>query len=147
MPEAASSLTQASDGFSKFLKENGDPERVVWVGRRDLIWGRGRVWIKEPETWDAASKLYTLGIERGLGVCLRAFAKTLSSTIATVFVPKDDDQRQRSLMPLGGLKMSARVHSLPARRVKSNLLWIVLSAWYRQSTLSFLESLEISAEA
>jgi hypothetical protein len=147
MPKAPSSLTQASDGFSKFLKENGYPKRVVWVGRRNLVWGRGRVWIKEPATLDVASKRYTLAVERGLGVCLQAFAKTSNSTIATVFVPKNDDESQSFLMPLGGLKMNAWVHSLPARRVKSNLLWIVLSAWYRQSTLSFLESLEIFAEA
>ena len=88
-----------------------------------------------------------LGIERGLGVCLQAFGKTEDSTIATVFVPKDDDESQRALMPLGGLKMSARVQSLPAHRVRSNLLWIALSAWYRKSTLSFLDSFEIFAEA
>jgi hypothetical protein len=147
MAQPPNSLIQASNGFSTFLKENGYPDRVVWVGRSNLVWGGRRLWIKEPATWDEASRLYTLGVERGFGVCLQAFGKTESSTIATVFVPKDDDESQSWLMPLGGLKMSAWVKSLPAHLVKSNLLWIALSAWYRKSTLSFLDSLEIFAEA
>ena len=147
MDQPPNSLTQASNGFSKFLKDNGYPHRVVWAGRSNVIWDGRRLWVREPSTWDSATRLYKLGIERGLGVCVQAFGETENSTIATVFVPKDDDERQRALTPLGGLKMNAWVKSVPAHRVRSNLLWIVLSAWYRQSTLSFLESLEIFAEA
>jgi hypothetical protein len=148
--EAPKSFREASEAFCKFLQKNGYPEQVIWAGRTDLVWGRSKLWVRDYtdlRTWDEASKRYCLGVEHGLGVCLEAFASTKDAVIAKVFVPKDEDVMERSLTPRGGLKLVAAVKTMPARRVTSSLGWIVLSRWYRESTISFLGLIEIFAEA
>jgi hypothetical protein len=148
--QAPRSLDEAAKRFSNFLERNGYSKRIIWSGREDLVWGRGRLWVREysdSRNWDAACKRYSLGIERGLGVALEAFAATEDAMVVEVFVPKDEDVMERFLMPRAGLKLTAAVKMLPARKVSSTLAWTFLSACYRGSTLSFLNSFAIFAEA
>ena len=90
---------------------------------------------------------YSLAIERGLGVCLEAFGSTSDAVVAKIFVPKDEDTRQRSLMPRGGLKLAAAVKMLPVRPVTNFLMWFVLLSRFRESTRAFLDSFEFFSEA
>ena len=146
MYSAPSSLNQAREQFSMFLVQNGYPERVTLVGPKDLIWTRKRLWVKEPGTFDA-EKSYSSGIDRGLGVCLHAFGVTRDSTIANIFIPKDEDERQRSLMGRGQLKLSAAINKMHTCRIKSTLAWWLMSLRHREHTESLLDSLQIRAEA
>jgi len=147
MHSAPSSLNQALEQFSTFLLQNGYPERVTFVGPGDLIWTRKRLWVRPPETFDAAEKSYSSGIDRGLGVCLHAFGVTPDLTIATIFIPIDQDEGQRSLMGMGQLKLSAALNKMQTDCITNNLTWRLMSLRHRKHTKSLLDFLQIRAEA
>lgn len=140
--ENAESLTEVSQRFSKFLRENGYPEQVVWVEPTDVLWDRHQLCVCVRErpaqiAWDHARRRYANGIRNGLGVELRAFSEIRGTAIATVICPKDDDAAQRHLMPRRGLKLSAATKKLSARRVTNGLTWLILSLRHRADSRLF----------
>lgn len=140
--EIPNSLNEASQRFSRFLRENGYPEQVAWVEQTDLVWDRHQLCAcvrKRPTqiAWDRACQRYAEGIRNGLGVELHAFSEVAGTAIAAVIVPKDEDAAQRRLMPRSGLKLSAATRKLTARRVTNSLTWLVLSLFHRADSRSF----------
>ncbi len=132
------SLREASAAFSEFLRNNSYPEQVLWVGEADVLWDRRQLWVRPAKgTWDAAGEKYADGIKRGLGIALHAFSSIEGMTIATIFVPIDEDVAQRFLISPNGLKFSAATNRLPARHVSSSMKWLFLSARHRTSSRLF----------
>ena len=81
--------------------------------------------------WNHACQRYLEGIRNGFGFALYAFSELAGTAVAAVILPKDDAEAQRSLMPLGGVKLSAATKRLPAREVAGRLTWLILSLRYR----------------
>jgi hypothetical protein len=132
------SLTEASEEFCRFLRDNSYPEQVLWVREADVLWDQRQLWVRPSRgAWDSARNKYTDGIKNGLGITLYAFSSMEGVTIATIFVPEDKDVAQRLQMPLNGLKLSAAANRLPAQPVSSSTRWLFLSARHRKSSRVF----------
>ena len=140
--ETPNSLSEVTQRFSKFLRENGYPEQVVWVEQTDLVWDQHQlcICVRERPTQialDHAGKKYAAGIRNVLGVSLYAFSEVAGTAVAAVILPKDEDTAQRHLMPRGGLKLSAATQKLRARRITNSLTWLILSMRYKASSRLF----------
>lgn len=86
-----------------------------------------------------AEQQYTQGVDRNLGVELRAICATNIETFASVFVPENDLDRQYHLMGRL-LKLSCPVEMRLARIVPSPLRWWILRLLNRRSNvLSFFQ--------
>lgn len=86
-----------------------------------------------------AEQQYAEGLNRNLGVQLRAICATDAQTFASVFVPKDDLDRQYHLMGRV-LKLSCPVEMRLASTVQNPLRWLMLRLRNRKSNgLSLFE--------
>lgn len=116
---------------------------IVWTDGTDVIWNGQELLVKEANSersQDAARTRYAVGVGRGLGICLHAFAVTTTSTIANVFVPTEEDERQRSLMGKGLLKLSVSEKPFRARVMRNGLIWLLASLRHRKFTQTFVDS-------
>jgi hypothetical protein len=140
-PKAPESFEEASERFCTFLRQNGYPEKVLWVEQANLVWDKRRLWVRDdPVAVEHARRRYADGIRAGFGVNLHAFAAADDKTVARVIVPVDDDAAQRHLMPCGGLKLSALKDMMNARAVSSRSVWLFLSLLNKDSSRLFLDS-------
>lgn len=66
------SLDTACHRFSKFLRDNGYPEQILFVEREDVVWDGLKCWIHESSNaaQERARARYSEGIRRGFGVAL-----------------------------------------------------------------------------
>ena len=138
--ETPASLDQACQRFSRFLRENGYPEQILWVENPDVICHQWQLWVRARTAQTMrgrACQKYEEGIRNGLGVWLQAFSELPGTTIAAVILPKDEDAAQRCLMPRSGLKLTVAAKKFSARRVTNRLTWLILSLRYGAASRSF----------
>jgi hypothetical protein len=139
-PETPASLDEACQRFSRFLRENGYSEQILWIERLDIVWHRRQLFIRErPQqiVWDRARRRYEEGIRNGHGVLLHAFSELGGTAVAAIILPKDEDAAQRHLIAPGGLKLSVATNKLSASRITNRLTWWILAARYRTSSRLF----------
>jgi hypothetical protein len=140
-PDPPKTLPIAEEKFSTFLASQGYPKAVCWLEPSDLVVdAKRRFWIRlRPETAMRAEQQYGAGVDRNLGVELRAICATNTETFASVFVPENDLDRQYHLMGRL-LKLSCPVEMRLASTVQSPLRWWMLRLLNRKSNvLSFFE--------
>jgi hypothetical protein len=123
-------LSGAEKLFSEFLFQNGHPPRVRWLTAADLIVDkRGRFWVRGQGTnanpSREANRQYSVGLERNLGIALRALCSTDAETFATVLLPRNDADAQYNLMGRC-LKMSCPTSTRAAFVVKHPIRWFLL---------------------
>jgi hypothetical protein len=139
--KAPESFEEASERFCTFLRQNGYPEKVLWVEQANLVWDKRRLWVRDdPLAVEHAGRRYTDAIRAGFGINLNAFAVAGDKTVAGVIVPVDDDAAQRHLIPYGGLKLSALKTMHSGRLVSSRPIWLFRSLLHRNSSRLFLAS-------
>jgi hypothetical protein len=134
------SLREASERFSTFLRENDYSERVFWVDVDDVVWDGRILSVREhpnESMWDRACRRYSDGIKNGFGIALYAFSQTDGSTIAAIIWPKNHDEAQRHLVPVGGIKLSAATRKLHARFIRNRFGWLILLVRHRTFSRSF----------
>jgi hypothetical protein len=139
-PETPASLDEACQRFSRFLRENGYPEQILWVEHPDVVLSHRRLFVRARPTktvWEHARQKYEEGIKNGHGVLLHAFSELGEAAIAAVILPQDDDAAQRHLIPKGDLKLSVATNKFGARRVTNRLIWLILSLRHRTASRSF----------
>jgi hypothetical protein len=131
-----SSFEESVARFQQFLKEVGYPTTVLWVKPDDVILtDRRLIYVKQSvskKNESDAQQAYGLGINRKLGVLFCALCSTDEITYAYVWVPTDELDAQRALMPRD-LKLSAATGADRIRGmvVRSRLLSACLSMRYR----------------
>ena len=131
------SFEESVTRFQKFLKEVSYPTTVVWVKQDDVILtDKHLIYIKQciPQKNESdAQRTYGLGMNRQLGVLFGALCSTDEVTYAYVWVPTDELDAQRALMPRD-LKLSAATGTDRIRGmvVRSRLLSACLSIRYRR---------------
>jgi hypothetical protein len=139
---------EACQRFSRFVRENGYPEQVLWVEQADVVWWRQQllVRVRPVQTGrDRACQRYEEGIRNGSGVLLHAFSEIEGTAIAAVILPRDEDVAQRHLMPQSGLKLSVATTKLSARHITNRLTWWILTLRRRTSSRLFWDGyLELS---
>jgi hypothetical protein len=129
-------LSAAEEKFRTFLATQNYPKTICWLMPGDVVVdGNLRYWVRkrEAEATRFAALRYSEGLERNLGVMLRAICATETETFASVFVPEDDTDRQYNLMGRG-LKLSCPVETHSTSTVRNPLKWRVL--WWRNGQRS-----------
>ncbi|MGO9319077.1 MAG: hypothetical protein ACLPXT_09340 [Terracidiphilus sp.] len=119
-------LAEAEDEFSQFLSSNGFPSRIRWITAEQIVMGEDRhhfISALGAETDHAqASRRYTEGLKKGLGILLRAFCSTPSQTIAGINIPTDPTDAQYRHIGRG-LKLSCPTSLIPASIVEDPIEW------------------------
>jgi hypothetical protein len=134
-PDPPSTLQAAVEQFSAFLASQGYPGAICWLSPTELLVdARRHYWIKpgRSQTTMRAEQRYAEGLERNLGIELRAICTTETQTFAYVFVPQDDLDRQYHLMGRA-LKLSCPVEQRPASIIGNRLRWLTLRLLNRES--------------
>jgi hypothetical protein len=123
--------------YEKFLKENGYPPRVVWVRWRDvLLTGRRQIFVRTPvptTNEGLARTAFNDGIAKKLGILFATVCEMDGVTCCRAWVPADEDEAERSLMP-EGLKLSVTTGEsrLYGKAVTNRIGWFWLKLKYRQ---------------
>src|SRR6267142_3599074 len=118
---------EALEGFRRFLRECGHPDKVFWVFRED-VWQRSpeQVWVRYPaisKNESLARKVFGEGRARGL-VEIKALAKIESEIAATVWFPKYPEEEVQGWDH--GMKLAISDPVLEATAV-SKYFWMSLS--------------------
>ena len=102
-PDPPLTLKAAEERFSAFLASQNYPDKVCWITHDDLLIDqKTHFWIRpRPNAEEHAAQQYAEGLDRKLGIELRAICATDAETFASVFVPKDDLDSQYHLMGRG----------------------------------------------
>jgi len=127
-PDPPETLAEAAVRFKKFLSAQHWPQTISWLMRDKVLVDRqGQFWVREQgtEPFEQAKLRYSEGVQRNLGVALRAVCATATETFASVFVPTDDLDRQYHLMGRV-LKLSVPTSRKSALTVRSPLRWWIL---------------------
>jgi hypothetical protein len=126
-PDPPLTLKAAEEKFSAFLASQNYPEKVCWIALGDLLVDKKtHFWIKpRPNAGDMLHQQYAEGLDRKLGIALRAICATEVETFASVFVPKDDLDSQYHLIGRG-LKLTCPVERYPTSNVRSLVKWLAL---------------------
>jgi hypothetical protein len=121
-------LREAEQNFRSFLLREHYPETICWLIPGDVVISIGpHYWVRKrgTEAEQYAAARYSEGIDRGLGIHLRAICATKAETFASVFIPKDSvDAQYHFLGPL--LKVSCPVERHSATAITDPLRWLWL---------------------
>jgi hypothetical protein len=128
------SLDGAATQFSEFLRNNGYPGEVCWITADDVaVDPQGKFWLRDrsESRLRQAELLYRSGVERGLGIALRAVCANETTTFALIFIPRDETEAQYAMMGRG-IKLSCPTIRRPTMVVNNLLWWWTLRARNRK---------------
>ncbi len=133
------SLAIAEKRFREFLMRNGYPPDIRWILGKDLFIDKsGRHFVRHTNRvrLDAAQEAYrgyTVGLDRRIGISLRAYCANETETFASVFVPADATDAQYHLIGTG-LKMTCPTQMVPAQVIENGGRWLLLALRNRART-------------
>jgi len=128
VPDPPLSLADAEGRFCDFLRSEGYPTSICWVFAENvLIDTQRRHWIRPDRVagQQRAALEYSAGLERGLGIWLRAICSTEVETFASVYVPIDNIDAHYRLIGRG-LKLSCPMQKTSTFITRNPLRWLVL---------------------
>jgi hypothetical protein len=109
-PEHSPDWGEARRRFTDYLRSQGWPEAIRWVGAGDaerVSASEIVVYLRSDDDGAAeAEPLFERGRRAGLGVMLHAVCTWGDVTCATVSSPRDEREAELELYPRGGLKLS-----------------------------------------
>ena len=127
-PDPPPTLDAALERFSTFLASQGYPKIVCWLRPIDVLVDEERhYWLKQHKAQASkdAARRYTEGLDRNLGIELRAICATETHTFAIIFVPQDEVDAEYRLMGRG-LKLSCPVERYRVSVITNPLKCLVL---------------------
>ena len=126
-PDPPLTLKAAREKFSAFLASQNYPEKVCWIALGDLLVDKKtHFWIRpKPNAEENAAQQYAEGLDRKLGIELRAICATDVETLASVFIPEDEVDSQYHLMG-HGLKLTCPVKRYSTSLVRNSVKWLAL---------------------
>ena len=126
MPEKAPNFEAEIARFQQFLRVNQFSEKILWIQPKDLlITGKRLLYVRSPVPKAreiVAQQTFEKGIGQGRGVLLKALFELHGKSFCFVWVPENDDEAARALMP-AGVKLSIYTDRIPVTAVRSRLLW------------------------
>ena len=145
-------FSQAKIEFQKFLSENDLPNDILWIFREDVFSLKSKnfltdFWLKIPskvENEKIVEKIYTMGQQRNLGICLSAFALFNDKICCCIILPKDKEDSEYLFLSPEFLKFSF-VKDMPTPQlINSYLQWRIfkiLTFRYKQGcSIDYLPS-------
>jgi hypothetical protein len=133
-----SSFDEECTRFRQFLSAHGYPDQIIWVTPEDvLIAGARRFYVKLPvpaKNLEHARELFETAVKQQSGVSFSTVCEIHDSTCCNVWVPSDDDERQRAMCSKTALKMSVATASSRAtgREIRNRFLWWYLGLRHRK---------------
>ncbi|MBN8733741.1 MAG: hypothetical protein J0L64_24615 [Acidobacteria bacterium] len=127
---ASPSFDIAKEKFVDFLVNQGFPPRLLWVQPDDVVlreWkGAATLFVRKGDhnqRESDARQEFQSAAERGVGLALEASCKTGDWTICSIFVPENNDQAERLMVPRQGVKLSVAINPPPTVLVEHKWLW------------------------
>jgi hypothetical protein len=132
-PDPPLTLEAAQETFSAFLASQNYPARVCWITLADLLVdGEAHFWIRPKSNGEEiAAQRYAEGLDRKLGIELRAICASDVETFASVFAPMDAVESEYHLMG-HELKLSCPAKRYSTSKVQSLVKWLALRLISRQ---------------
>ena len=130
-PDPPQTFAAAEEKFRTFLATQNFPKEICWLMRGDVVVDTNRhYWVRkrEEEGIRYAALRYFEGLERNLGIMLRAICATESETFASVFVSEDGLDAEGHLLGRC-LKLSCPVERYSTSTVRNPLKWRLL--WWQ----------------
>ena len=131
-PDPPKTLKEAEQRFRGFLRRQNYPETIYWLIPDEIVISAGpHYWIRKRRTQATqhAALRYAEGVDRNLGILLKAICATDTETFASVFIPQNDEEAQNHLMGRC-LKLSCAVERHPATAITDPLRWLWLEWRY-----------------
>jgi len=120
----------AAAAFEKFAHTQDYPPSLLWVKSVDVVLCRWRgmltnhVWKGDSrERYDRVRAEYQSAMARNVGVAFEAKGKTGMWAICRLYVPADNDDAERRMIPKMGVKHSVASDPLPVVLIESRFLW------------------------
>lgn len=129
---------EAVTRFKKFVEEQGQPPRLMWVRSEDVLvadnrWLYVRVGVPE-QNEKLARNAYEKGRRGELGVVLATLCQLQDMTCCYVWAPADEDQAERLLMPTDlKLSVSSGEYRWQGKTVSNTIHWLWLRWRYRKN--------------
>ncbi len=114
----------AVERYRAFLSKAKMRTEIVWVFREDAIANKLRIRLKVPvpaENEPLARRLYSIGQDRGLGICIQTLCLLDCTPCCYIWVPENALDAEHGM--LSGLKLSIPDPPIHARAVRSSLRW------------------------
>lgn len=134
-------FSAAVSEFTTFVVKQGYPPNLLWVKSADVVLHKWNgawtyfVWKGDPSEGErSARKDYQSAVSRDVSVALEAHCRTDRWAICRVFVPVDENQAERLMIPQTGVKHSAVNEPLPTILVERKLWWRILKWLARKSS-------------
>ncbi|MBK7994049.1 MAG: hypothetical protein IPK14_11690 [Blastocatellia bacterium] len=99
---------EATESFRKFLMEQGQTDKIVWIDVEDVVLVNYKIWTNKidfAKNYYKAEEKYNLGTNKMLGIELSAICRLGDNICSHVFVPNDKEDALNHLM-LGNLKLA-----------------------------------------
>jgi hypothetical protein len=131
----SSTFEEACIRYGQFLSSNGYRRQILWVTSRDvLVTDRRLFYVRAPvpaHNLERVRELFDTAMREQSGVSFSTVCETEHATCCRVWVPADDEERQRAMCP-PELKMRASTAEsrIRGKEVRSRLLWWYLSLRY-----------------
>lgn len=126
LPDKAPTFETAVARFQQFLRSNQWPEKIVWIQMQDLLLtGKKLLYARIPPSKSrevAAQETFEQGVKQGRGVLLGALFELRGASFCYVWVPPNDEEAARSLMP-AEIKSRIPNDRVPVTLIRNRLLW------------------------
>jgi hypothetical protein len=127
--------------FARFAVKQDYPPNLLWVKPTDVVlakWNRRWtyfVWKGDPTKRQDRAKLeYDAAIAGNVGIAFEGKCKTDRWTICRIYVPVDDVDAQRRMIPQTGVKKVVAVEPLATVLMESKIWWSILKRIMRKAS-------------
>lgn len=123
------SFERAVADFRRFLIQQDYPPNLLWLTPNDVVfWGlRYFFWKGDPSERESRAKTsFSNAMAANVGIALQAQCKTDRWAICRLYVPEDELDAERRMIPKTGVKVAATIDPKPAMVVDKRIQWWLL---------------------
>lgn len=123
------SFERAVADFRRFLIQQDYPPNLLWLTPNDVVfWGlRYFFWKGDPSERESRAKTsFSNAMAANVGIALQAQCKTDRWAICRLYVPEDELDAERRMIPKTGVKVAATIDPKPAMVVDNRIQWWLL---------------------
>lgn len=132
----AETSESALERFRAFLQQHGFPPQFEWLMPEQVTARPGALYVRETLSSDdrGAREAFDTATAQNRGVLFQALFCNDAVTFCHAWLPLNDDESQRYLMPQHGLKMSVPdgEHRPKVYTVSGHFQWLFLRLRYRK---------------
>jgi len=123
------SFEECAGRLRRFATERGLPSAQMWLDWGDVIVIGGRLYVYRSNRQDrslSAAARYRSAAEKDLGIALEAICTVDHATCCFVYLPANEDEAVRLMIPDNGVKLSVAQNAPKAKLVTNPIAWWLL---------------------